>query len=132
MGALLLTTVTGLFLAVKLFRWEKEEKIAPRHRVWVAAVLAPFLILGCYRAYSKEHIGQNEALFRDLQRSGTILIRNTRVFVGDGTVEGKRQRVDSRDGKITDIFDGSGPDAYKIRADVVEGCPGKTLLPWAD
>jgi len=126
-GALLLTTATGLFLAVKLFRWEKEEKIAPRNRIWVAAVLAPFLILGCYSAYNKQTIGQNEALFRDLQRSGTILIRNTRVFVGDGTVK-ENASVLIHDGKITDIFDGAGPDASKIRADVVEGS-GKTLLP---
>jgi len=63
-GALLLTAAMGLFLAVKLFRWEKEEKIAPRNRLWVAGVLAPFLIMGCWRSYTKEHIGQNEALFR--------------------------------------------------------------------
>jgi imidazolonepropionase-like amidohydrolase/ABC-type multidrug transport system permease subunit len=126
-GALLLTTAMGLFLAVKLFRWEKEEKIAPRNRLWVAGVLAPFLILGCWRSYTKEHIGQNEALFRDLQRSGTFLIRNTRVFQGDGSVK-ENASVLVHDGKIAGIFDGAGPDAGKIRADVVEGS-GKTLLP---
>lgn len=126
-GALLLTTATGLFLAVKLFRWEKEEKIAPRNRLWVVGVLAPFLIMGCWRAYTKEHIGENEALFRDLQRSGTILIRNARVFVGDGTVK-ENASVLVHDGKIVDVFDGAGPDAGKLRADVVEGS-GKTLLP---
>ncbi len=42
------------------------------------AVLAPFLVMGCYRSYSREHIGENEAMFRDLQRSGTFLIRNAR------------------------------------------------------
>jgi len=126
-GALLLTTAMGLFLAVKLFRWEKEEKIAPRNRLWVVGVLAPFLIMGCWRSYTKEHIGQNEALFRDLQRSGTFLIRNTRVFSGDGTVK-ENASVLVHDGKIGDIFDGPGPDAGKIRAEVIEGS-GKTLLP---
>jgi imidazolonepropionase-like amidohydrolase/ABC-type multidrug transport system permease subunit len=126
-GALLLTTAMGLFLAVKLFRWEKEEKIAPRNRLWVVGVLAPFLIMGCWRSYTKEHIGQNEALFRDLQRSGTFLIRNTRVFPGDGTVK-ENATVLVHDGKIADIFDGPGPDAYKIRAETIEGS-GKTLLP---
>jgi imidazolonepropionase-like amidohydrolase/ABC-type multidrug transport system permease subunit len=126
-GALLLTTAMGLFLAVKLFRWEKEEKIAPRNRLWVVGVLAPFLIMGCWRSYTKEHIGENQALFRDLQRSGTFLIRNTRVFLGDGTVK-ENASVLVHDGKIADIFDGSGPDADKIRAEVVEGS-GKTLLP---
>jgi imidazolonepropionase-like amidohydrolase/ABC-type multidrug transport system permease subunit len=126
-GALLLTAAMGLFLAVKLFRWEKEEKIAPRNRLWVAGVLAPFLIMGCWRSYTKEHIGQNEALFRDLQRSGTLLIRNTRVFLGDGTVK-ENASVLVHDGKIVDVFNGAGPDAAKLRADVVEGS-GKTLLP---
>ena len=126
-GALLLTTAMGLFLAVKLFRWEKEEKIAPRNKLWVLGVLAPFLAMGCWRSYTKEHIGQNEALFRDLQRSGTWLIRNTRVFVGDGTVK-ENATVLVRDGKIGEIYDGAGPDAGKIHADVVEGS-GKTLLP---
>lgn len=126
-GALLLTTATGLFLAVKLFRWEKEEKIGPRNRLWVLGVLAPFLIMGVWRAHTKEHVGENEALFRDLQRSGTILIRNVRLFIGDGTVK-ENASVLVHDGKIVDIFDGAGPDASKIRADVIEGS-GKTLLP---
>jgi imidazolonepropionase-like amidohydrolase/ABC-type multidrug transport system permease subunit len=126
-GALLLTTAMGLFLAVKLFRWEKEEKITPRNRLWALAVLAPFLIMGCWRSYTKEHIGQNVALFRDLQRSGTFLIRNARVFPGDGTVK-ENASVLVHDGKIVDVFDGAGPDAGKMRADVVEGS-GKTLLP---
>jgi imidazolonepropionase-like amidohydrolase/ABC-type multidrug transport system permease subunit len=126
-GALALTTATGLFLALKLFRWEKEEKIAPRNRLWVAGVLAPFLIMGCWGAYTKEHIGQNEAIMRDLQRSGSFLIRNTRIFLGNGAVK-ENASVLVHDGKIVDVFDGPGPDAEKLRADVIEGS-GKTLLP---
>jgi imidazolonepropionase-like amidohydrolase/ABC-type multidrug transport system permease subunit len=127
-GALLLTLVLGLFLAVQLFRWEKGQKIPPRNKLWVLAVLAPFLAMGCYRAYSKDHIGQNEALFRDLQRAGTVLIRNVRVFTGDGqTIENGAVLV--RDGKIADIFEqGAAPDPDQIRAESVEGA-GKTLLP---
>ncbi len=126
-GALVLSIVLGMFLAMQLFRWEKEEKIQPRKKLWVLAVLGPFLAMGCYRAYSKEHIGQNEALFRDLQRSGTFLIRNTRIFVGDGSVI-ENGSVLVRDGKIDEIFQGAGPDPDRIRAEVVEGA-GKTLLP---
>lgn len=126
-GALLLSIAMGLFLAVKLFRWEKEEKLSSRNRLWVAGVLAPFLAMGCWAAYTKDHVGENQAIFRALQRSGVFLIRNTRLFLGDGTVmEGATVLV--RDGKIADIFDGPGPDADSIHADVVEGS-GKTLLP---
>ncbi len=126
-GALLITIVVGLFLSRQLFRWEKEEKLPPRNKLWVLAVLAPFLMMGCYRAYSKDHIGENQALFRDLQRSGTFLIRDARVFIGDGkTIETGSVLV--HDGKITGVFEGAGPDPEKSRAEVIEGA-GKTLLP---
>jgi imidazolonepropionase-like amidohydrolase/ABC-type multidrug transport system permease subunit len=125
--ALLVSTVVGVFLAVQLFRWEKDEKMQPRKKLWVLAVVGPFVLMGCYRGYSKEHLGQNEALFRDLQRSGTFLIRNTRVFVGDGTLI-ENGSVLVRDGKIAELFEGTGPDPDKLKAEVVEGA-GKTLLP---
>ncbi|MBZ5623093.1 MAG: amidohydrolase family protein [Acidobacteriia bacterium] len=126
-AALLISTVLGTFLAMQLFRWEKEEKIPPRNKLWVLAVIGPFLVMGCYRGYSKEHLGQNEALFRDLQRSGTFLIRGARVFVGDGRVI-ENGSVLVRDGKIDEVLEGAGPDPDKLKADVVEGA-GKTLLP---
>ncbi len=126
-GALALTMVVGTFLAVQLFRWEKEDKIAPRNRLWVLAVMGPFLVMGCYRAYSREHLGQNQAFYRDLQRSGTFIIRNTRVFVGDGKVI-ENGSVIVRDGKIADVVEGSGPDPDSMKAEIVEGA-GKTLLP---
>jgi len=126
-GALVLTTAVGLFLAVKLFRWEKEEKLAPRNKFWVAGVLAPFLIMGCWRSYTKEHIGENAAIMRDLQRSGSFLIKNTRVFLGDGTVK-ENASVLVHDGKIVDVYDGAVPDTGRLRPETVEGS-GKTLLP---
>ena len=36
-AALLLTTVVGLLLSMKLFRWEKEEKMRPAAKLWVIA-----------------------------------------------------------------------------------------------
>ncbi len=126
-GALTLSMVVGTFLAVLLFRWEKEEKIRGRNKLWVLAVLGPFLVMGGFRAYSKEHIGQNQAFYRDLQRAGTFLIRNTRIFVGDGTVL-ENAAVLVREGKIAQIYRGPAPDPDDLRAEVVEGA-GKTLLP---
>jgi imidazolonepropionase-like amidohydrolase/ABC-type multidrug transport system permease subunit len=126
-AALLVTLVLGMFLAVQLFRWEKEEKIRPRNKLWVAAVLGPYLIMGGYRAYTKEHIGQNQAFYRDLQRSGAFLIRNARVFTGGGQVI-ENGAVLVRDGKIAEVYDGAAPDPEKLKAEVVEGA-GKTLLP---
>jgi imidazolonepropionase-like amidohydrolase/ABC-type multidrug transport system permease subunit len=125
--ALMLTIAMGLFLSVKLFRWEKGEKLPSRNKLWVAAVLGPFLLMGGYQAYTKEHIRQNQAFYRDLERAGTFLIRNVRIFVGDGRV------IDNgfvlvKDGKIAQVGEGAAPDADSLHADAVDGA-GKTLLP---
>ena len=128
MGALLLTIVLGTFLAVQLFRWEKEEKIQPRNKLWVLAVLAPFVVMGCYRRpTARSTSARTQALFRDLQRSGTFLIRNARIFIGDGKVI-ENGAVLVRDGKIAEVYEGAAPDPDQLKAEVVEGA-GKTLLP---
>ncbi len=57
-AALLLTTVLGLFLAVQLFRWEKEEKIRPRNKLWVIAVLAPFVLMGSWQSLQQGTPGE--------------------------------------------------------------------------
>jgi imidazolonepropionase-like amidohydrolase/ABC-type multidrug transport system permease subunit len=126
-GALLLTIVVGMFLSVQLFRWEKEEKIRPRNKLWVLAVLGPFIAMGSFKAYNQEHVGLNQAMYRDLQRASTFLIRNARIFTGDGTVIASGS-VLVRDGKIESVVEGPGPDAEKLKIDVIEGA-GKTLLP---
>jgi imidazolonepropionase-like amidohydrolase len=126
-AALLLSTVLGLFLAVQLFRWEKEEKIPPRNKLWVVAVVAPFVAMGMWQAHSKQHLGNNAALFRELQRSGVFLIRNTRIFTGDGKVI-ENGAVLVRDGKIAAVYEGAAPDPDTLKAEIVEGA-GKTLLP---
>ena len=126
-AALLLTAVLGVFLAVQLFRWEKEEKIQTRRKLWVVAVLAPFVVMGTWQAYSKQNLGNNAALYRNLQRSGVFLIRNTRIFIGDGKVI-ENGAVLVRDGKIAAVYEGAAPDPDTLKAEIVEGA-GKTLLP---
>ena len=126
-AALIVAMVVGLFLSVKLFRWEKEEKLPRRNKLWVAAVLGPFLLMGIHSAYTKEHLAQNEAFFRDLERAGTLLIRNVRIFTGEGPVI-ENGFVVVKDGRIVRIGSGPAPDAENLHADVVEGA-GKTLLP---
>ena len=49
-GALALTAIVGTFLGVKLFRWEKEEKMRPAANLWLLVVLAPFFLMGVWRA----------------------------------------------------------------------------------
>src|SRR3954470_13010032 len=52
-AALLITLVVAVFIATKLFRWEKEERIKPAAKLWVLVVLLPFFLLGIYEAHSR-------------------------------------------------------------------------------
>jgi ABC-type multidrug transport system permease subunit len=45
---MVLTIVGGGIISTKLFRWEKEEKIRGSAKLWVLAVLAPFIVMGVW------------------------------------------------------------------------------------
>ncbi|HEV2349196.1 MAG TPA: ABC transporter permease [Terriglobia bacterium] len=38
----------GLFIAWKLFRWEKEERIAASNKIWALALLVPIILMGAW------------------------------------------------------------------------------------
>jgi imidazolonepropionase-like amidohydrolase/ABC-type multidrug transport system permease subunit len=126
-GALLATTTVGLLLSVKLFRWEKEEKTRPAAKLWVVAVLVPFLLLGSWQAYAKDNIRKIKVLDRESSRSRTILIRNARVFIGDGKVI-ENGAVLVKNGRIAEVYDGNVPDEKSLSAQPVEAA-GTTILP---
>jgi imidazolonepropionase-like amidohydrolase/ABC-type multidrug transport system permease subunit len=126
-GALALTVVVGLFIGIRLFRWEKEEKIAGRSKLAVLVVLLPFIVMGVWQAYSKESIARNKRFDRDLGRRITYLVKNARIFTGDGSVI-DRGSVLMRDGKIDEIFAGQAPKAEDLKAVEIDGA-GKTLMP---
>jgi ABC-2 type transport system permease protein len=52
-GALVITLAVGLVVGSKLFRWEKEEKIKGAAKLWVLAVLLPFVIIGLWDLWRK-------------------------------------------------------------------------------
>jgi imidazolonepropionase-like amidohydrolase/ABC-type multidrug transport system permease subunit len=125
--ALLLTAFLGLFISYKLFRWEKEEKIRASAKLWLAAVLTPFLLLGAWQMHTRSGIVKTKVLNRQLARGDTYLIRGARIFIGDGRVI-ENGSVLVRAGKIAQVFDGEGPDPKSLNAETVEG-GGKTILP---
>src|SRR5580658_9710736 len=125
-GAMVLTTVVGLFLSVKLFRWEKEEKMRPAAKLWVLAVLLPFVLLGTWQAHAKDNVSKEKIIGRDLARSRTMLIRNARIFTGDKVIENGAVLV--KGGKIAEVYEGASPDPKAVNAEVVEAA-GKTILP---
>ena len=86
MLALVLTAFVGLFISYKLFRWEKEEKIRASAKLWLAAVLTPFLLLGFWQMHARTGIAKTKILNRQLARGDTFLIRGARIFIGDGKV----------------------------------------------
>src|SRR5438067_1892684 len=125
--ALGITALIGLFIATKLFRWEKEEKLRNSGKPWVLAALAPFLILGIYQAWSRQDLAKAKILARDMERGKTCLIRNARVIVGDGKVI-ESASILIKGGKIAEIYEGNAPDPKTLKADVFEAA-GKTVLP---
>jgi ABC-2 type transport system permease protein len=46
--ALLICFVFGLIVSVQLFRWEPEERLPGRAKLWAAAAMIPFLLLGAW------------------------------------------------------------------------------------
>ena len=126
-GALALTTAVGLLLCVKLFRWEKEEKMRPTAKLWLLAVLVPFALLGTWQAYAKDDVRKSTIVDRQLSRGRTHLIRNARIFIGDGRVI-ENGAVLVKNGKIAEVYDGNIPDEKSVNADPIEAA-GKTILP---
>jgi imidazolonepropionase-like amidohydrolase/ABC-type multidrug transport system permease subunit len=125
--ALLITMFVGLFISYKLFRWEKEEKIRSSAKLWVGAVLLPFIVLGVWHAHTKQNVAKTKMLNRQLARGETYLIRGARIFVGDGKVI-EQGAVLVRNGKIDAVYEGEGPDPKTVKAIPIEAA-GKTILP---
>src|SRR6266404_1544464 len=125
--ALVVTALVGLFIATKLFRWEKEEKLRNSAKLWVLAALAPFLLLGIYQSWSRQDLAKAKILARDMERGKTWLIQNARVFVGNGKLI-ESASILVKGGKIAEIYEGTAPDPKTLKADSFEAA-GKTVLP---
>jgi imidazolonepropionase-like amidohydrolase/ABC-type multidrug transport system permease subunit len=125
--ALLITVFVGLFISYKLFRWEKEEKIRGSAKLWVGAVMLPFIVLGVWQAHTRQNVAKTRMLNRQLARGETYLIRGARIFVGDGKVI-ESGAILIRNSKIAGIYEGEGPDPKAVKATPIEAA-GKTALP---
>jgi ABC-type multidrug transport system permease subunit len=126
-GALTLATLVCLFIGVKLFRWEKDDRLKPQAKLWVAAALLPFLLIGGWQAHSLENLRKTRIIDREQRRSLSWLIRDARVFIGDGEVL-EVGTVLIRNGRIDAVWPGRGPDPREVRAEMLEAA-GRTLLP---
>jgi imidazolonepropionase-like amidohydrolase/ABC-type multidrug transport system permease subunit len=127
LAALMVTLVVATFIAKQLFRWEKEQPIRPASKLWVAAVMVPFVVLGVIEARTHTERNRSQAFFRMAQRQSAFLIRGGRIFVGDGRII-ESGTVLVRNGKIEEVYDGAGPDPESLNAEAVEAA-GKTVMP---
>ncbi|HBY59974.1 MAG TPA: hypothetical protein DEH78_09130 [Solibacterales bacterium] len=123
---LTVTAGLGLFVSTKLFRWEKEEKIAASAKLWLLVVFAPFVVLGVWQAQSKTTIQKAKALTRDMQRIRATFIRNVRVLDRSGAAATASILI--RNGRVEEIFAAEPAKSVYDKAAVIEGA-GKTVLP---
>ena len=124
---LIVTACVGIFIATKLFRWEKEEKLRGSAKLWVLVVLLPFFFLGGYQAWSRQDLIKTKILERERARGRSWLIQNARIIVGNGKVI-ESGAVLIRGGKIETVYDGTFPEAKVLNAEAIDAA-GKTVLP---
>ena len=96
-------------------------------KFWLIAVLAPFIAMGAWQAYSKDNLVKGKMLAREMSRTRTLLIRDARLFLGDGNVI-EQGAVLIKDGKIAEIYTGAAPDPKTVKAEALDAA-GKTLMP---
>ena len=125
--ALLTTLAVCLLIGVKLFRWEKEEKIAKGAKWWILAVLAPFFLMGVYQTFTKQNIEKAKILERSSRRRGSELFEHVKIFVGDGSVIEDGAMLIKNE-KIAEVFTSPPVNTQAFEATVLESS-GKTLLP---
>lgn len=126
-AALFITLAVALFVGIKLFRWEKEEKIRNSAKLWMVAVLAPFLLMGIYEAHSRQTIEKAKILARNAGRNSSVLFQNVKIFVGNGQVI-QNGAVLVKNGKIARLFNAPPAETKSLDAEVLDES-GKTLIP---
>jgi len=71
---LIAAAAVGLTVGLKLFRWEKDEKIRKGAKLWVAAVLLPFLVWGIINYVRGK--GISPAQFQQQKGTGSLQKNN--------------------------------------------------------
>ena len=124
-GALILAAIVGLVLSTKLFRWEKEEKIQTSAKLWIAAIILPFLALGAWDVYAGKSLITAPVFGSAPKRNLTGLIYHARVLV-DGKVINPGG-VLLQNGKVLKVYEGQPPATEWMRAQPIDAS-GKTVV----
>jgi len=57
-------SLLAFFVCRQIFRWEPEEKVPREAKLWVAAALVPFLLLGAWEAGRGGRLGEARSIMR--------------------------------------------------------------------
>ncbi len=124
-GALLLATAIGLIVSIKLFRWEKEQKIETSAKLWILAVLLPFFLLGAWQVYAGESLATTPIFGAGARRNLTGLLYNARVLVDGRAINSGAVLL--KNGKVVHVYDGEPPAAEWTKAQPINAS-GKTVV----
>jgi len=58
------SALLAFFVCRQIFRWEPEEKVAREAKLWVAAALVPFLLLGAWEASHGGRLSEARSILR--------------------------------------------------------------------
>ncbi|MGO9241714.1 MAG: ABC transporter permease [Bryobacteraceae bacterium] len=125
-AALIATALVCFFVSLKLFRWEKEDRLKASAKLWVVAALLPFVVAGAWQVYDRGNLRKVQILAHQARRNEAWLVRDARIFTGDRVIE--RGSVLIRGGTIQHIYEGDAPPAGQLNADEIAAA-GKTVLP---
>lgn len=75
-GALIITLCLSLFIASRLFRWDKNERIPSSAKLSVLIALSPFLVLGTYHFLSGDQYIQRTKQLWEVEKKSKV-IENT-------------------------------------------------------
>lgn len=60
--------LVAFLVSLNLFRWEPEEKVTARAKLWVAAALVPFLLLGAWESARGQRRGEAKSIYNAIQQ----------------------------------------------------------------
>jgi imidazolonepropionase-like amidohydrolase/ABC-type multidrug transport system permease subunit len=126
--ALIATFAAGFIISFSIFRWSREDRISSSSKAWVAAVLAPFLILGVWESYGGTNDVRQAIAYRQSARSNSFRIHDAQVFVGDGRLF-DRADIYLKNGTIVDVVEEGRTGAPEPASYTTIEAAGKTVLP---
>ena len=68
--SLAISVLVAFEVSRRLFRWEPEEKVSSRAKIWVLVAIIPFLLLGAYESHSHQGVAEMQQIFHAIAPHG--------------------------------------------------------------